>query len=113
MPRLVLGPLLRHIGETDATVWVETDEACEVEVLGHRTRTFAVAGHHYALVVVEGLAPGTRSEYGVALDGVPAWPEPGSRFPPSAVSTLGGPGSLRILFGSCRVSFPHERPYTL
>ena len=35
MPSLVLGPLLRHVGEHDATVWVETDAACTVEVLGH------------------------------------------------------------------------------
>ena len=34
MPELVLGPLLRYTGETDATLWVETDAACEVEVLG-------------------------------------------------------------------------------
>ena len=34
-PGLVLGPLLRYTGESEATVWVETDTACEVEVLGH------------------------------------------------------------------------------
>ena len=44
MAKLVLGPLLRYVGETDAVVWVETDEACEVEVLGHREPTFCVAG---------------------------------------------------------------------
>src|SRR5215218_7447057 len=31
MSKLVLGPLLRYVGETDATVWVETDQPCEVE----------------------------------------------------------------------------------
>ena len=36
MPDLVLGPLLRHVSETEATVWVETSDACEVEILGHR-----------------------------------------------------------------------------
>ena len=55
MPLLVLGPLLRYVGETEATVWVETDEACEVEVLGSKTQTFQVEGHHYALVYVENL----------------------------------------------------------
>ena len=34
MAELVLGPLLRYVGETEATVWVETDEPCEVEILG-------------------------------------------------------------------------------
>ena len=40
MTDLVLGPLLRHVGEHDATVWVETDRACTVEVLGHTERTW-------------------------------------------------------------------------
>ncbi|MHB8400308.1 MAG: DUF7800 domain-containing protein, partial [Candidatus Limnocylindrales bacterium] len=29
---LVLGPLLRHVGTTDATIWVETSAPCTVEV---------------------------------------------------------------------------------
>src|SRR5918998_964586 len=111
--RLVLGPLLRHVGATDATIWVETDAPCEVEVLGHRARTFHVAGHHYALVVVEGLTPATETEYEVALDGERVWPEAGSAFPPSAIRTIGDDHGLRILFGSCRVGYPHEPPYTL
>jgi hypothetical protein len=49
-PGLVLGPLLRYTGESDATVWVETDVACEVEVLGHRASTFEIEGHYYTLV---------------------------------------------------------------
>ena len=49
-PVLVLGPLLRYVAETEATIWVETDRDCEVEILGHQARTFEVAGHHYALV---------------------------------------------------------------
>jgi hypothetical protein len=31
-PNLNLGPLLRYAGVSDATVWVETDASCEVEV---------------------------------------------------------------------------------
>ena len=34
LAQLILGPLLRDLGERDATVWVETDEACRVQVLG-------------------------------------------------------------------------------
>ncbi len=75
MPSLVLGPLLRHAGKTDATIWVETDRACEVEVLEHRQRTFCVAGHHYALVHVRGLEPGSETEYEVRLDGERVWPQ--------------------------------------
>src|SRR5918994_3657707 len=82
MTELVLGPLLRHAGSTDATVWVETDAACEVEVLGCSSRTFRVGEHHYALVHVTGLAPGDAREYEVRLDGKKVWPESGSPFPP-------------------------------
>ena len=50
VPDLVLGPLLRYVGQDCAHVWVETDSPCEVEVLGAKAPTFHVAGHHYALV---------------------------------------------------------------
>ncbi len=112
MPGLVLGPLLRHVGASDATVWVETDAPCEVEVLGHRERTFAVEGHHYGLVVIEGLEPGTAHPYEVALEGRRVWPAEGSAFPPSVVRTIGDDHGLSLLFGSCRVAFPHRPPYT-
>ena len=113
MPELLLGPLLRYAGETDATVWVETDAACEVEVLGGRSRTFHVEGHHYALVHVAGLEPGDAYEYEVLLDGERRWPEAGSPFPPSMICTLADGESLKLVFGSCRISAPHEPPYTL
>jgi hypothetical protein len=67
MAKLVLGPLLRYVGETDAVLWVETDAACEVEVLGNRQPTFTVAAHHYALVVVDGLEPGSRTRRTIDL----------------------------------------------
>ena len=96
--------MLRYVGETAATIWVETDRACQVEVLGHRERTFHVAGHHYALVVVDGLAPGTEYEYQVALDGAVRWPAPGSGFPPSVLRTHQPDQPQRLLFGSCRIA---------
>ncbi len=74
MAKLVLGPLLRYVGETEAVLWVETDEACEVEILGHSEPTFCVHGHHYAFVIVDELEPGSRTEYEVALDGEVRWP---------------------------------------
>src|SRR3712207_1225375 len=112
MPELVLGPLHRYAGATEATVWVETTEPCEVEVLGARERTFCVEGHHYALVVVTGLEPGRTYPYEVLLDGHRVWPEPGSPFPPSVVRTLAPGAELDVVFGSCRVALPHEPPYT-
>ena len=108
---LIVGPVLRYVGEREATMWVETDQACEVEVLGHSERTFHVEGHHYAIVVIGGLEPGTVTEYEVTLDGERRWPPPDYEFPSSAIRTLGGDGPLRVSFGSCRVSLPHEPPY--
>jgi hypothetical protein len=113
LPELVLGPLLRHVGTSDATVWVETDVACEVEVLGCRARTFRVGDHHYALVHVSGLEPGATRRYEVRLDGEKRWPEPGSRFPPSVIRPAGKGEATKLVFGSCRISAPHEPPYTL
>jgi hypothetical protein len=57
----LLGPLLRHVDSRSATVWVETDRPCTVRVADAEARTFTVAGHHYALVAVTGLEPGTST----------------------------------------------------
>ena len=62
---LVLGPLLRYAGTESASFWVETSRACEVEVLGHRAETFAVEGHHFALLLVDDLEPGSVLTYDV------------------------------------------------
>ncbi|MGW0246776.1 alkaline phosphatase D family protein [Nocardia goodfellowii] len=101
MAELVLGPVLRHVDANSATVWVETDSACEVEVLGHRARTFQVGELHFALVCVDGLEPDTSNPYQVALDGEIVWPEAGSEFPPCRIRTH---PVRRILFGSCRAA---------
>jgi hypothetical protein len=116
-PYLVLGPLLRYAGASNATVWVETDASCEVDVLvdssSHRSRTFKVEGHHYALIRVAGLKPGSSYEYSVALNGERAWPE-GDPFPPPMIRTITSDDKLTSAFGSCRVSVPHEgSSYTL
>jgi len=111
-PDLVLGPLLRYLGETEATVWVETDVPCEVEILGRREPTFTVEEHHYALVRIEGLEPDSFNEYEVRLDGGLSWPPADSDLPPSAIRTLGGDKPIDVCFGSCRVALPHEEPYT-
>jgi hypothetical protein len=103
MPRLLIGPVLRHVGTTDATVWVETDAPCEVEVLGTTERTWTVAGHHYALVVVENLEPDTSIPYQVKLDGETAWPPLQSSRPTSRIRTRRADSDrVRLAFGSCR-----------
>jgi hypothetical protein len=112
MAQLVLGPLLRYVSETEATIWVETNEPCEAEILGRREPTFSVAGHHYALVQIEDLEPAGFYEYEVALDGERAWPPPDRDLPPSVIRTFSPGKPLDICFGSCRVAVPHEKPYT-
>jgi len=109
---LVLGPLLRYVSATEATVWVEASGPCTVEVLGRTEPTFRVEDRHYALVRLEGLEPGGSYEYEVALDGERRWPENDTDLPPSRIRTLGGADPLEICFGSCRVAVPHEPPYT-
>lgn len=73
MAGLRLGPLLRYVDADSATVWVETDRPCVVHVhcddgTAGAEHTWQVAGHHYALVPVTGLAPGSETPYRVLLE---------------------------------------------
>ncbi|MFF4499565.1 alkaline phosphatase D family protein [Streptomyces sp. NPDC001401] len=116
MAELRLGPLLRYADGSSATVWVEASRPCTAEVRcadGARgeARTFQVAGHHYALVPVTGLTPGTTTPYDVLLDGTQVWPlpdatDPSQRFPPSVIRTSHGDDGVRVAFGSCRWAAP-------
>jgi hypothetical protein len=112
MANLVLGPLLRYVGDREATVWVETDASCEVEILGHTAPTFRVRRHHYALVRIDGLEPGGTHPYEVRLDGERHWPLPDHDVPPSVIRTLDPNAPVTIAFGSCRVAVPHTPPFT-
>ncbi|MGW5210203.1 alkaline phosphatase D family protein [Streptomyces sp. NPDC004051] len=123
MTALRLGPLLRYVDGSSATVWVETSRPGTAEVRcadgsGGTARTFQVAGHHYALVEVTGLTPGTATPYEVFLDDGRVWPLPGEEpfrsLPPSVIATPApasdptadtGPG-LRVAFGSCHWAAP-------
>ena len=116
MAELRLGPLLRYADGSSATIWVETSRPCTAEVrcadgAGGTARTFQVAGHHYALVPVTGLTPGTSQPYDVVLDGTRVWPLPDSpdatrSFPPSVIRTPLADDDLRVAFGSCRWASP-------
>jgi phosphodiesterase/alkaline phosphatase D-like protein len=101
---LVLGPVLRHVGESTAAVWVQLDRAATVTVLNCATRTFEVRGHHYALVSITGLEPDRVYPYEVDVDGEVVWPPRVTPYPPSSLRTR-GPASAhrhRMVFGSCR-----------
>jgi len=110
---LVLGPILRYVDEVSASIWVETRESATVTVsTAHGTtsaRTFAVHGHHYALLQVGGLTPGTVTPYSVEVDGTRAWPDVDSSLPASVICTLEPGRPLRLSFGSCRTSVPHDK----
>ena len=101
---LLLGPALRHVSDTTALIWVQTEHAGTVEVLGCSAPTFEVQGHHFALVTVTGLTPDTVTEYEVRVNGLQVWPLPDSRFPRSVIRTRGPESKhrLRAIFGSCR-----------
>ncbi len=116
-PALIVGPLLRYVSEREATIWVETDAPCEVSVsageLVGLARTFCVEGHHYAILAIEGLEPGTDTRYTVSIDEQHVWPAADDPRPPCSIRTFSRKGRTRLSFGSCRVSLPHEEPYTL
>ncbi|WP_422770871.1 alkaline phosphatase D family protein [Plantactinospora sp. WMMC1484] len=111
--RLLIGPVLRRVVGSRATVWVETSGPALVRVettegAAGEAATFSAFDHHYALVVVEGLETGRAAPYQVLLDGAQVWPEPGTTFPPSVIRTraAGDPGA-RLIFGSCRETTQH------
>jgi PhoD-like phosphatase len=109
---LLVGPMLRYVGTTTATVWAETSGPAEITVLDHTARTFHVEGHHYALVVIENLEPGTVTPYDVRLGGRIVWP-PGDGRPRPVIRTREGEREARLIFGSCRVGAPETPPYSL
>jgi hypothetical protein len=111
MTDLRLGPVLRFAGETDATVWLEADEACDFEILGHRSSTFCVAGHHYGLIVLQGLEPGAEYSYSVRIGGKVVWPKAGEREG-LIRTTDSSTDRLNLAFGTCRKAVPNEPPYT-
>jgi len=111
-PRLILGPLLRHVDETSAVIWVETSVAAQVAVRsGERSwsaHTFTAHGHHYALIDVVDLRPGESLPYTVEVDGEEVWPPVGSIHPPSRIRALDYRRPLTLAYGSCRTSVAHD-----
>ncbi len=108
MAELLVGPMLRYVSTSAATVWVETDARCTVEICGVAQPTFSVEGHHYALVLISGLHPGSVTEYEVLLDGQRRWPVEGSCLPPSCIRTYRHGAPMKVMFGSCRAAAPHD-----
>jgi hypothetical protein len=121
----VIGPVLRRVVGTRATIWVETSQPATVRVhagpagpagpaagstAGGVAPTFTAHGHHYALVLVDGLAPGAATPYEVWLDDTRVWPEADPAYPASVIRTREADDSdqpVRLVFGSCRESTQH------
>ncbi len=113
--QLLIGPLLRRVVGDRATIWVETTGPAVVRVRADggaagRADTFTAFGHHYAMVVVENLAPDADSAYEVLLDDRPVWPPADSPYPPSVIRTRAVDDAaqpVRLIFGSCREATQH------
>ena len=113
--RLLIGPLLRRVVGTRATVWVETSAPAVVTVraaggASGTAPTFSAYDHHYALVVVEGLTPDSAASYEVLIDDEMVWPVPESGFPPSVIRTRAADDRdqpVELIFGSCRETTQH------
>ncbi|WP_020108825.1 alkaline phosphatase D family protein [Nocardia sp. 348MFTsu5.1] len=108
-PELVLGPILRYVDTSRATIWVETDGECTVEVRtstgpSGAENTWSVHGHHFAIVQLVDLPSGAVVDYTVSLTLSDT-----SASEASAVVKAGGTlrtaahdDALTVAFGSCR-----------
>ncbi|WP_336204686.1 alkaline phosphatase D family protein [Nonomuraea sp. LPB2021202275-12-8] len=114
MPALVIGPMLRYVDSASASIFVETEEPCEVTVEAggrpYKSPTFTVHGHHYAFVDITDLSQ-EAAPYAVKLDGEEVWPLEGR--PPSRIRLFPAEGPRTIAFGSCRTSVPHDAAHIL
>lgn len=103
-PEILVGPLLRYVDTTDATVWVEVSAPCRVTIrTGEQEeseQSWGVFGHHYAVLHLKNLREGTETPYEVVLDGEAAWPLDPDR--PSVICTPRADDEVRLAFGSCR-----------
>ena len=113
MPSLVLGPLLRYVGETDAVLWVETDS--DVRGRGARRRASAPSAcatttTRSSAAAASSPAPGTSTR---CCSTASACGRATTASPPARFHTYPKDTPLKLVFGSCRVAAPHEPPYTL
>ena len=116
MNDLVLGPLLRHVDEESACIWVETARAGTVRVeagdSSGESRTFGVHGHHYALVCVDGLEKGTKYPYtGDTGRGPSACTATTTRWSASTGSTKGAKYPYTVEVDGEQVWPPADSPY--
>ncbi|HEU4346710.1 MAG TPA: alkaline phosphatase D family protein [Actinoplanes sp.] len=118
---LLIGPVLRRVVGDQATLWMEITEPASVRVEAEgggsgSAHTFSAYGHHYAIVVVDGLVLGGANPYTVLLDDRPVWPPEDYPYPRSFIQTRpagDGDHPVSIIFGSCREATPKATPRKL
>lgn len=103
-PEILVGPMLRYVDRTDATVWIEVSTPCRVTIRAAdevvTEQTWGVHGHHFAVLHLRNLPEGTETPYEVELDGTSVWPIDPER--PSVIGTPRADDTVRLAFGSCR-----------
>ena len=112
---LLIGPVLRRVVGDKATIWVETTEPTVVRVEADgggagSAHTFSAYGHHYAVVVVEGLLPDAANPYRVLLGDTAVWPPRDDPYPAPFIRTRPADDAaypVSLIFGSCREATPH------
>ncbi|HYG74709.1 MAG TPA: alkaline phosphatase D family protein [Planctomycetota bacterium] len=116
-PYLQLGPMLGHVGATEARVWVKASEKAKVEIRFWRAdaanRDVTVkapepssATDFMTHVTIPNLAPETQYSYVVLLNGKPAMFPPYPSF--TTAPEKGKKGVTRICFVSCIGRNSHE-----
>jgi hypothetical protein len=118
---LLIGPVLRRVVGDKATIWVETTGPASVRVEAEgggagSAPTFTAYGHHYAIVVVEGLVPDAANPYRVLLNDQQVWPQPDDTYPAPFIRTRPADDAehpVSVIFGSCREATPHATARSL
>ncbi len=114
---LVLGPMLGHVSDSDARIWVKASgesklsvRISEAEDLSHARRltgdSLAEPSAFTGTVTVGGLQPDHRYYYSIFLDGKPAMVAPYPSF--VTAPKPGTKGHLRFAFTSCSGYSAHD-----
>ena len=106
----VLGPVVGHVPDRSARIWVEVDRPGRLEVVltapddVRETAEVAIGGDHIAILEVDGLEAATRYRARLSLEGAPIRLDPPLEF--RTFPRLEAPSRIRIALVSCaRVSW--------
>ncbi len=114
---LALGPLLGHVSETDARIWIKASgparASLRVSQAADLSQARKISGPRLAsdtefagVITVPGLSPATRYYYRVELDGVPVELPPYTSF--TTAPATGSHQHLRFAFVSCSGYEPYD-----